>query len=473
MPSAKKGRRRFRILAAPIILAPFLLGRPAHSAGGKLEGNDRDHGMKMLEVVMDDIKKNHYDPGIGGGMLDSRFEGASQKIKTAETYDQLFTAIADAVWELGDSHTFFVPPARAVRIEHGWTAKMIGDRCLVTAVKPGSDAEKKGLRPGDLVLFIDGVVPDRKSLLRLMYIYHVVTPRTGMRLQVQTGDNPPRIVDAYAEVHRTEAVADPYITDLFGTIRESEGEGNDRDAQVGGSVMAWRMSSLDMEDKHIDNQIKQARKASALVLDLRGSPGGDFDSKTFLRLVGSLFDHDVTIGEHKLRNGSQTQVAKSRKKDAFTGKLVAVIDSETASTAEVLARLIQLEKRGAVIGDRSAGAAMLSRMFEHQVGSDPVWEYSANVAVGHLLMSDGLPLEGTGVTPDTLLTPTPEDLAAGRDPVLAKALELAGVPTTPEDAGKLFPVDWEGRDARTAERAGQRLPQRQQGSSRDPSAGRQ
>jgi hypothetical protein len=56
--------------------------------------------------------------------------------------------------------------------------------------------------------------------------------------------------------------------------------------------------------------------------------------------------------------------------------------------------------------------------------------------------ADGKSLEGKGVTPDVTVLPTGADLAAGLDPALAKAAELAGIKLDAAAAGKLFPFEW-------------------------------
>jgi C-terminal processing protease CtpA/Prc len=69
--------------------------------------------------------------------------------------------------------------------------------------------------------------------------------------------------------------------------------------------------------------------------------------------------------------------------------------------------------------------------------------FGSSITVADVIMSDGRSLEKEGVAPDEMLLPTAEDLAAGRDPVLARAAALCGVTLDPMKAGALFPVEWQ------------------------------
>ena len=77
-----------------------------------------------------------------------------------------------------------------------------------------------------------------------------------------------------------------------------------------------------------------------------------------------------------------------------------------------------------------------------QVGANTIVPYGLSVTDADLVMRDGKSLEHVGVTPDELLLPTPADLAAGVDPVLAHAAKLAGTELDVKKAAALFPIEW-------------------------------
>ena len=68
--------------------------------------------------------------------------------------------------------------------------------------------------------------------------------------------------------------------------------------------------------------------------------------------------------------------------------------------------------------------------------------YGLSVTTADMIMTDGKSLERAGVTPDELLLPSQADLAAGRDPVLARAITLLGGVMDPVAAGRFFPIEW-------------------------------
>jgi len=319
-------------------------------------------------------------------------------------------------------------------------------KCYVVAVRPGSDAETKGLKVGDEVYSIDGVGPIRENIWKINYLYRALRPRPGMHLVIIKPDGKQQELDVLARVEQGKRVMDltgGNGTDIWTLIRESENESRlhrHRYVELGEELFVWKMPEFDLLKDKVDDFVGKFRKKKGLILDLRGNHGGY--EETLLRLLGNFLDHDVKVGDLKRRKETKPLLAKTRGDQIFTGKLVVLIDSESGSAAELFARVMQLEKRGTVIGDRSAGKVMRAKEYPHEIGIDTIVPYGVSVTDADIIMSDGKSLEHVGVTPDEIKLPTAADLAAQRDPVLAYAASLLGATIAPEKAGSFFPIEW-------------------------------
>ena len=432
--------RYFR-LSLILLLGAISLTTLLFAQEARIDGAQRSLAADILLDVYKDVKTDYYDPAYHGVDIETRYRQASEIIKKATSFNQALGAVAWYLDALNDSHTFFVPPSRAFRLDYGYRLRMVGDKCLVVAVKPGTDAERQGLKPGDEVLTIATVTPNRENLWKLDYLFNTLRPQPGMHLDFRHPNGGQTPLDIQAEIARSEQIIT--IDNFWKEVVEAQQSAEQYERHgydINKEVLIWKLPSYMMNEQGVDSMIGEARGHKALILDLRGNGGGRVDALE--RMIGNVFDHDVVLGTVQERKKTEKEIAKTRGGRAFTGKLIVLIDSESASAAELFARVIQLEKRGVVIGDRSAGAVMEAIPKPHSVGIDRKVYYGNSVTIGNVVMTDGRSLEHVGVTPDEVVLPAPEDLAAGRDPVLARAAALAGVPMSAEQAGKLFPVKW-------------------------------
>jgi len=431
--------RNCHALKAAAILVMVILAANI-SFAQSLDRIQRGQAKDMLNTVKKEIKDKYYDATYHGIDLDARFKAAEEKLDKATSLGQAFGIIAQAVLELNDSHTVFFPPARSGTIEYGWRMQMIGDKCFVTAVKPGSDAEKKGLKIGDEILAIEGFRPTRKEMWKMNYYYNVLSPRAGLNLKVQSPNAAPREMNIAAKLKQLKGTLT--IEDQIREYEIGYETVEHRFVKVG-NTMIWKMPSFVLEPEMVDS-IMQGRvgKAANLVLDLRGNGGGYVVALE--RLAGYFVDKDTKIADLKGRKEMKPQMAKTKGNDVFKGKLIVLIDANSGSAAEIFARFVQIEQRGVVLGDQSAGAVMQSRGvgLEKSTGETTSIFYGMNLTNADVITTDGKSLEHIGVTPNVVTLLSGADLAAQSDPVLAAALKLLGEEVAPEVAGKFFPYKW-------------------------------
>jgi carboxyl-terminal processing protease len=395
----------------------------------------------MLDVVEKDIKENYYDVGMHGVDLDKDFSSERQKIAEAKSQNEALLHVAEAVAALKDSHTRFTPPVAPYGVDYGWHMQAFGESdCYVTAVRPSSDAEAKGLKPGDQVVSLNGITLTRQDIGYVEYGYRIF-PQSGLHLVTKSPNSQERPLVVMAKILPGQPVV--RRSDVMTWLRTNhKEEDRSRYNKVGEQILFWKLPDFLLDPSDLEGPLNKIRPFSTVVLDLRGNSGGRVDALD--KLIGGFFDREVKVGDRKERKKSEARIAKSRGGKAFNGKLIVLVDSRSSSAAEIFARVVQLEKRGIVLGDRSAGAVMESKYFVHAVPLDAtnVTQYGAMITIADLIMADGKSLENVGVKPDELIIPAALDLATGRDPVLARAAELAGAKMSTEEAGKIFPVVW-------------------------------
>jgi C-terminal processing protease CtpA/Prc len=415
-------------------------------AFSQLSGFDRQRAQSILEDVASDIRKEYYDPKFHAVNWDAKVAEAKAGIAKANTWNAAMIEIAVLTDFLDDSHTHVFPPYPEVRTDYGWTFQLFGDRCYVTRVRPKSDAESKGLKPGDEILAINQVRPTRFSLPKISYALGALSQQSSLHVTVKNQSGSTRTLDVAAKVKLPQVVREldhPYGLDLqYYRLGHEDYEHRMRaqTCELGDSLMIFKLPGFFLSESEIEKIVDKARRHSALVVDLRSNPGGAVESLQYL--LGGVFDHEVKIADKTMRSKTAPMTTKNHR-DPFTGKLIVLVDSGSSSAAELFARVVQIEKRGTVIGDRSSGLVMESRTHPRSIGVPPIY-YSDSITEADLIMADGKSLEHIGVTPDETILPAPSDLAEGLDPVLARAAELAAVKLTPEEAGKLFPYEWPG-----------------------------
>ena len=406
---------------------------------------DRGRVLEMLDNLSKDVRKHYYDPEFHGLDWEARVAEAKNRIKKETSLGMALAYVAWALDGLNDSHTFFLPPSRPIRHDYGFQTAMIGDKCYVTRVRPGSDAEAKGLRPGDEVVAVEAYRPTRQLLWKIDYRFRVLQPQPDLQLALRDPAGHERQVVATAKIVELKRLTDVtgQSADFWDVIRGMESDEHlmrIRLTSLGDELLVAKLPVFFFGQEEVDGLIDKARKHQALILDLRENPGGAVETLKYL--LGGIFENEVKIADRVGRKERKPETAKSRGRSIFSGKVIVLVDSRSASASELFARMVQLEKRGSVIGDRSEGSVMEAKRYSYRLGADTVVFYGASITESDLIMTDGKSLEHNGVTPDELFLPSAADLASGRDPVLAHAAGLVGVKLTPEDAGKMFPFEW-------------------------------
>jgi C-terminal processing protease CtpA/Prc len=393
-------------------------------AGGPDVKFERDRMKNILHVVSGDVEKNFYDDSMRGTDWKAQVKAAEAKIDQAQSDGEMITAIFVLVNQLNDSHTMFMPPSRVNKPLFGFNAKPFGDNVMIYEITKKSAAEKAGLKRGDRILSVNGFSAKRADFSLMMLYFHVLRPVAGLHLEYTRGNELPKTMDLQAKMKEGTLLVD--LTDssnIWNMIREYENDEKPFHYNMhDGGIGYLQLPDFESDEGFLHGLVSKVKDAKAIIIDLRGNPGGAVDNLT--EFAGYFSDSPDVMAHVKRRKKDEDLKIKPRG-PSITGPMYILVDSESASAAEMFARHFQRTGHAVVIGDKTSGRVNAARFFPEQIGQDTVVPFGVEVAVGQVTFPDGKQLEGTGVTPDKMCLPTSENLRDEEDPCLSMALSMA------------------------------------------------
>jgi len=379
----------------------------------------------ILDDVSKDIDKNYFDPTFGGMDWKAMVAETRQKIDAAQNTNQIYTAIFALVNKLGNSHTMFMAPGRIVDISFGFNAKAYGDRIYIYEIKKKSSAEAAGLKEGDQILSVNGFNAVRDSFDLMMLYFRVLHPAHALDIEYSRNGGASQKLHLEAKVREKAAVTD--LTDSFNfwdMLRDIESDNEvTYHYKMEGDIGYLQIPRfVYYDDGFISGLLKKVSNSKAIVVDLRGNPGGAV--KALEDIAGYFEPQPVVVADLQGRKKPE-QIKVKPKNPNLPVPMVILVDSQSFSCAELFARHFQREGRAIVVGDHTAGYATAANFYSHKVGVDTIVPYGVQVATARVIFPGNEDLEKKGVTPDQLCLPTSADLAAGKDPCKDKAYAIA------------------------------------------------
>jgi C-terminal peptidase prc len=261
-----------------------------------------------------------------------------------------------------DGVRFGQEPLRAVR------PNLPGGPVRIIGVQPGSPGQKAGVRPGDLVIAVDGKPPEDPAFAaafqRLLPVrsgvpvdFSTLTSAVKLRL-LRPERAEPFDVTIVPAVYRAESI--------FGARRRSDGSWDyllDPSERIGyiriGLIQSHSYSEF-------ADAIKSLRSTTlrGLVLDLRWCPGGYLKpSATIARQL--LAPDRMVIASQRDKNGQVTRVeAYPVETEATDSPIVVLVNGATSGGGELIAAALQDHGRAVIAGQRTAGKSSVQEPLE-------------------------------------------------------------------------------------------------------------
>ncbi|MGC8821994.1 MAG: S41 family peptidase [Desulfurella sp.] len=251
----------------------------------------------------------------------------------------------------------------------------------VVSPLPGTPAYKAGIKANDVILKINNISTFRMSLEKAVKLMRG-KPGTYIKLTIaRKGVGQPLIFKLKRAIIHIKNID----TKLFGDI------GYIKIIQFRDHTASELNNALSkLEKKHI----------KGLILDLRNNPGGLLNEAA---KVSNMFINKGVIVSIKGRNPDNDQTIYAKDKPIFKKPLVVLINSGTASAAEIVTGCLKDHNRAIVIGQRSFGKGNVQDVIPLKGG------YTLILTVAKYYTPNGFSIQAEGIVPNIEIKKKNED----------------------------------------------------------------
>ena len=246
----------------------------------------------------------------------------------------------------------------------------------------GSEAESKGVEPGDYVESINGEY--RGSGWTQAEVVHMLDKAAGTTVMMQWR-RPASLSSSGGEEFTVELTVSSYEEpNVEVELDEDTNIGYIRLSQVSSN-------SASLVQKAIENL--EAQDAEGYVLDLRDNPGGFLTQAVD---IGSLFVKSGTFVEIFTKDSTLTREVSGY--TATEDPLVVLVNANTGGAAEVLAGGLQDNSRATIVGEITQGKGTVQSVRQLSFGG------AIRYTSAYYKTPKGYEIKGVGINPDVQIS---------------------------------------------------------------------
>jgi carboxyl-terminal processing protease len=385
--------------------------------------NQASHETVFLETWQK-INDTFYDPTFSGRDWNAIRERYRPQVLKAANDKDFQKVMSKMLSELPVSHLWFNFPVRESVAGVGARTRTIEGKEVVTTVGYASDAQRQGLRIGDIILSTKDMYGALGSFATIQVqdcSGHVRSVRIR-REKIGQNEKPSihwgRVVTGdgtsigYIRALRFDDDAAPEIDEAMADLADTKSLIIDVRENGGGNASFIRLSSYFTGGEHL---------VAALIMrsymeKLKRLPN-QTDITSLNKSVGAYTDEKI-FDAMRSNGGAVALYSEDLGKRRYNGKVVVLIGEDTGSAAEGFAWHMKTKSEAKFIGTTTAGALLGAEYFTLSGG----WRLSVptHAAWG----SDGKPVIDKAISPHITTKWTVKDVCEGRDPDIAEALDF-------------------------------------------------